>query len=187
METRRRAFLYTPSSSSPSCRAGVMDIVAYDVPTLECSLQSFRTLPAADILELATKIFFGDRRLPEEYLATLSHADYVICIRACLICWSLPCNQIPREMQLRAVLADQHRCDSMVSAGTGSGKTLPIALNILFDNPSDHRITLTISPLKRLQATQENDFCVRYGIPTCAINEDTPRDDKWWNVRCNLL
>ena len=100
------------------------------------------------------------------------------------ICWSIPCHQIPREMQLRAVLADQHRRDSLVYAvnGAGSGKTLPIALNILLDNPSDHKITLTISLLKRLQSTQENDFWVRYGIPTYAINEDTPRDDNWWKV-----
>jgi replicative superfamily II helicase len=85
-------------------------------------------------------------------------------------------------MQLQAVLADQHRHDSLVSASTGSGKTLPIALNILLDDPSNHRITLTISPLKRLQTTQENDFRVRYGILTYAINEDTPRDEKWWKV-----
>ena len=156
----------------------------YDVPNLEQKLQSFRTLPAEDIFELASNVFSGcnDSRLPEGYLRSLDYSDQILCFRACLICWSIPCHQIPREMQLRAVLADQHRRDSLVSAGTGSGKTLPIALNILFDNPSDHRITLTISPLKRLQTTQENDFRVRYGIPTYAINEDTPRDDKWWKV-----
>ena len=158
------------------------DTMNYDVPDLERKLQSFRNLPAEDILELASKIFYDDCRLPEEYLRSLDYGDRVLCIRACLICWSIPCRQIPQEMQLRAVLADQHRHDSLVSAGTGSGKTLPIALNIVFDNPSDHKITLTISPLKRLQTTQENDFRVRYGIPTYAINEDTPRDDKWWKV-----
>ncbi|KAF8801008.1 hypothetical protein BYT27DRAFT_7116166 [Phlegmacium glaucopus] len=61
-------------------------------------------------------------------------------------------------MQLWAVLADQHGKDLLVSAGTGSGKTLPIALNILLNNPARKLVTLTLSPLKRLQSTQENDF-----------------------------
>ena len=53
------------------------------------------------------------------------------------------------------------------------------SLNILLDNPSDHKIALTISPLKLLQTIQENDFRVRYGSSTYVINEDTPGDDKW--------
>jgi hypothetical protein len=36
-------------------------------------------------------------------------------------------------MQLRDVLADRLRKDTLIAAGTGSGKTLPIALNILLD------------------------------------------------------
>ncbi|KAF8257378.1 P-loop containing nucleoside triphosphate hydrolase protein, partial [Lactarius quietus] len=63
---------------------------------------------------------------------------------------------------------------------TGSGKTLPIALNVLLDDPDKHLITLTLSLLKHLQMTQESDFNSRYGIPTIVINEDTPREDSWW-------
>ena len=70
----------------------------------------------------------------------------------------------------------------MIIAGTGSGKTLPIALCILLDDPAKKLVTLTLSPLKRLQITQENDFNTRYGISTVCINEDTPRDENWWNV-----
>ncbi len=47
----------------------------------------------------------------------------------------------------------------MVIAGTGSGKTLIIALLILIDNLSDG-ITITVSPLKRLQLTQVHIFNV---------------------------
>jgi replicative superfamily II helicase len=67
-------------------------------------------------------------------------------------------------MQLRAILADRLGKESLISAGTGSGKTLPIAINILLDNPAKNLITLTLSPLTRLQATQEKDFVSRYGI-----------------------
>lgn len=85
-------------------------------------------------------------------------------------------------MQLRSVLADRHGKDSLVAAGTGSGKTLPMALNILLDDPLKNQVTLTLSPLKRLQSTQQEDFETRYRICTVVINEDTPRDEAWWNV-----
>src|SRR6266700_1310126 len=85
-------------------------------------------------------------------------------------------------MQLKAVLADRHGKDSLVSAGTGSGKTLPMALNILLDDLAKNHVTLTLSPLKQLQVTQMDDFNYRYGIPTVVINEDTSRDETWWNV-----
>jgi len=85
-------------------------------------------------------------------------------------------------MQLRTVLSDYQKRDCLIAAGTGSGKTLPIALCILLDDPAANLITITISPLKRLQVTQESDFNSRFQIPTVSINEDTPRDLNWWNV-----
>ena len=77
-------------------------------------------------------------------------------------------------MCLVAVLSDRHGKpeDSLIVAGTGSGKTLPIALNILLDDPAKKLVTITFSPLKRLQVTQENDFklwntncCYQSGYP----------------------
>ncbi len=86
-------------------------------------------------------------------------------------------------MQLRAILADRLRHESLVPAGTGSRKTLPIAINILLNDPAKRKITITMSPLKRLQSSQQEDFSARYGIRTFAIiNEDTSCDDKWWTV-----
>ncbi|KAK0458768.1 uncharacterized protein EV420DRAFT_1231973, partial [Desarmillaria tabescens] len=58
-------------------------------------------------------------------------------------------REAPREMQLRAALASYENRDSAVIAGTGSGKTLIIALLIPSDKPSDGA-TITISSLKRL-------------------------------------
>jgi hypothetical protein len=80
------------------------------------------------------------------------------------------------------VLTSQIGKDCLVSAGTGSGKTLLIAPNVLLDNPLKNLVTLVLSPLKRLQVTQETDFNSWYGIPAVVINEDTPREDAWWVV-----
>jgi replicative superfamily II helicase len=93
---------------------------------------------------------------------------------------------VPREMQLRVVLADVHSKDALVAAGTGSGKTLPIALCILLNDPKSNYLSITISPLKCLQATQESDFNNNFGIPTVTINEDTPCDSDWWNVSTRI-
>ena len=124
-------------------------------------------------------------KLPTTYLDSLDDKDRVICFRVTLLCYyATACMklQIPHEMQLRAILADQHGKGYLVAAGTGSGKTLPIAVNILLEDPVKCLTTLTISPLKCLQTTHEDEFNNVYGIPTVVINEDTPWDEAWWNV-----
>ncbi|KAF8233171.1 hypothetical protein L208DRAFT_1268284, partial [Tricholoma matsutake] len=85
-------------------------------------------------------------------------------------------------LQLCACLATFNGQDSLVDAGTGSGKTLLIALSLLLDDPANHFVSLTISPLKRLQVTQADNFNKNYRIPTIAINDDTPWEDNYWNV-----
>ncbi|KIJ05207.1 hypothetical protein PAXINDRAFT_141443, partial [Paxillus involutus ATCC 200175] len=42
-------------------------------------------------------------------------------------------------------------------------------------------ISITISPLKRLQMTQVLE-CQKYNICTLVINEDTPNDPSLWEV-----
>lgn len=125
-------------------------------------------------------------RLPNDWLALLSNSDILECLRATIIAWGLRAI-VPREMQLRAVLANHHEKHILVSAGTGSGKTLPMALNILLDDPDQHRITITISPLKRLQMTQLEEFNKHYRIVTVVINEDTPRDPAWYTVSSSMF
>ncbi|KAF9050629.1 hypothetical protein BJ165DRAFT_1321678, partial [Panaeolus papilionaceus] len=76
-----------------------------------------------------------------------------------------------------------HRKDVLVSAGTGSGKTLPVVLDALYQDLSKHTITLVISPLKRLQSTQASDFQSCYGLKSVAINEESScNSPEWWRV-----
>jgi hypothetical protein len=146
------------------------------------TLQFFRICSPAEILRLVVTEIPQDL-LPLTYLNSLSEEDKTVCLRATMICWVMSkLTMVPREMQLRVVLADVHAKDALIAAGTGSGKTLPIALCILLDDPTANYLSITISPLKRLQVTQESDFNNRFGIPTVTINEDTPRDSEWWNV-----
>ncbi|KAF8815606.1 hypothetical protein BYT27DRAFT_7213042 [Phlegmacium glaucopus] len=77
--------------------------------------------------------------------------------------------------------------DSLISAGTGSGKTLLITLCTLLDNPAKKKVTIIVSPLKRLQKSQANEFTTCFGICAVAINEDTPRDSTWWSLNFQAL
>jgi hypothetical protein len=171
--TRRYSTLYSTSTMSAACESG---------PSLTDKLTEARISSSDDIKALISQLELLPK-LPTKFLDSLDDLDRVLCFRSTLLCYyAMNGAQIPHEMQLQAVLVDQHGKDYLVAAGTGSGKTLPMAINILLDDPSKHLITITISPLKRLQSTQENDFNTRYGIPTVVINEDTPRDDTWWNA-----
>jgi hypothetical protein len=154
------------------------------VPTLEDSLDLIRKCSYLDLWSLICRFSLeSDSRVPSDFLNSLEDPDRIFCWRAILLCYMVTSGQqIPREMQLRTVLSDHHGLDCMIAAGTGSGKTLPTALKILLDDPADALTTITLSPLKRLQVTQENDFNSKYSIKTVVINEDTPRDDAWWEV-----
>ncbi|KAF8551894.1 hypothetical protein OG21DRAFT_217753 [Imleria badia] len=60
-----------------------------------------------------------------EFIATLPETDTVDTLRASLIVHHLSSHAIvPRDFQLQASLAILHGKDSIVTAGTGSGKTL---------------------------------------------------------------
>ena len=118
----------------------------------------YRTCSIAEISHLVATEIPPDQ-LPLAYLDILSADDMTVCLRATMICWVMSKKtMVPREMQLCVVLADVHAKDALVAAGTGSGKTLPIALCILLDDPMANYLSITISPFRRLQVTQESDF-----------------------------
>lgn len=101
------------------------------VNTLEEHLDQLRLSSAEDI-QLLLYNAINPERLPWVYLNALSNDDRITASRACLLAYAVTGGtQVPRELQLRACLATYHAHDSLIDAGTGSGKTLPIVLNLL--------------------------------------------------------
>jgi ATP-dependent helicase YprA (DUF1998 family) len=123
-------------------------------PTVPEILSRIRALPPHELNELFEQVI-PRSKAPSEYMDTLSKEDQLVAHRACLLSWFVTAGtQVPREIQLRSCLATSNGQDSLLYAGTGSGKTLPIALNILLEDLEKNYVTITISPLKRLQITQ---------------------------------
>ena len=104
---------------------------------------------------LFNKVFLVEpfSRVPVEYIFTLDVEEQIVALRLCLLVYYATHGQeIPKKLQLQAALACL-KTDSLVVAGTGFGKTHIMALVILYhDDPN--RLSITISPLNRLQKTQ---------------------------------
>jgi len=78
-----------------------------------------------DTLKEQLTSFDLNAQLPTQFLDTLNEKNKTICYRAMLLC-HMVCKQVPREMQLRTVLADVNRKDCLVSAGTANWKRCDI-------------------------------------------------------------
>lgn len=116
-------------------------------------MAAIRALGPLETLQQFEAIIPGQLRLLlADYLASLSGEDRVLTCRLCLLLYKVSNgHQFPREFQLRSSLAIISGQDCLVDAGTGSGKTLCVILPMLADSIG---ITITISPLKRLQTAQ---------------------------------
>jgi len=132
-----------------------LTILMDSAPMLTERLAYFRACSPLQVTDISDQIF-PPEVLPIAYLDGLDNqTDRIHCLCTCLVSWAISSGkQIPREMQLQTMLGCWKKCDTLVSARTGSGKTLPMALTILLDDPAMNYKTITISPLKRLQATQ---------------------------------
>ena len=90
-------------------------------------------------------------------------------LRACLLVFSVTNGRVfPRQFQLEAGLAAYQGKNSIVTAGTGSGKTLSMVIPLLM-NPK--AVGIIVSPLKRLQSTQAREL-ERFQIKPLVINQD---------------
>lgn len=81
------------------------------IPDLSERLHSLQTCSGDELAELASNLSL-EGRLPLAFLDGLTEEDKTLCYRVSLLCYCVTLTvQIPREMQLRVVLADQHRKD----------------------------------------------------------------------------
>ncbi|KAJ7597960.1 P-loop containing nucleoside triphosphate hydrolase protein [Mycena floridula] len=120
------------------------------------------------------------------FLNTLQPPDALRAWQYCFACWyASRQRQCPRQLQLEAALHLWKRKDVLVKAGTGSGKTLIAVLNQLLERGDG--ITLMLDPLKRLQTTHASDITRLYDIETLVVNEDTPRDEHFWQTKVHNL
>jgi len=87
-----------------------------------------------------------------QFLDTLASNEQSNALKASLIIYVLSGNiMVPRELQLQAALAEIAGFDTSVMSGTGTGKTLIMAIpHILYPR----RVSFVISLLKRLQVSQ---------------------------------
>lgn len=90
--------------------------------------------------------------------------------RACLLVFSVSDGKVvPRQFQLEAGLVAYWGKNTLINAGTGSGKTLSVIIPLLMD---PEVVSIIISPLKRLQSTQAKEL-ERFLIKPIVINQDT--------------
>ena len=101
-----------------------------------------------------------------------SAEQQIIGLRACLVLLAATSGCLaPREFQLQATIALMLGQDCLVDVGTGYGETLCMILPCLL---SHKRISIIVSPLKRLQVVQVLEF-ERYGIKTLQVTQNSGR------------
>ena len=105
-----------------------------------------------------------------QWIDTLEPDPRLDALRACLLVFSVSdCRVIPRQFQLEAGLAAYWGKNTLVNAGTGSGKTLSMAIPLLMDPEA---VAIVVSPLKRLHFTQAEEL-ERFLVKPLVVNEDS--------------
>ena len=119
-----------------------------DGPT---TIETLRNATPETLQHLADEL--TDHRFPYNYIQTLNAADKIdASVRACLVIHAMTSDKImSRSFQLQAPLALLHGFDTLITAGTGSGKTLCLLIPIL---PQPGSTSITVLPLKHLLSTQ---------------------------------
>ena len=127
-------------------------MAATDVLYTENDLQIIRTTTGDQLISRYQDCIPSSQRLTDAFVAKLDPLEQETAYKCCLLLYTVTGRKkIPREFQLEAMLSLLAGRDSLINAGTGSGKTLCMVLPALLDPKS---VSLVVSPLKRLQILQ---------------------------------
>jgi ATP-dependent helicase YprA (DUF1998 family) len=127
-----------------------------DASCLATDLETIRNLTGNLLISKYQEIP-PSRQLRHEFIANLDTPEREIVYKCCSLVYTVTYGaKMPREFQLEATLALLAGQDSLINAGTGSGKTLCMVLPALLDPTS---VSLVISPSKRLQILQVTCVC----------------------------
>ncbi|KII90705.1 hypothetical protein PLICRDRAFT_106554 [Plicaturopsis crispa FD-325 SS-3] len=112
-------------------------------------------------------------------LGSLSPAQQLEAWRACLLVYEATGHKkVPRDFQLQSALASLRGIDSVITAGTGSGKTL---INAIAPLLYPETVTILMSPLRRIQENQVSIIpSSKLGVRAAAIHSDSPKDASFW-------
>jgi ATP-dependent helicase YprA (DUF1998 family) len=126
-------------------------MAAVDSPLLGMDLETIRNLSGDDLAAKYHEIS-SDQLPGQDFFSNLSASDTETVHKLCLLLYVASKGaKLPRIFQLQATLALLAGRDSLINAGTGSGKTLCMVLPALLDPGF---VSLVVSPLKRLQLLQ---------------------------------
>lgn len=119
---------------------------------MEDQLQAIRDLPDANLAAACSDLIPADLMPSSLYLQSLTPTEAFIVYRSCMLLYLVTNKSlVPRQFQLEATVAMMSGRDSLINAGTGTGKTICMVLPQLLDPDA---ISIVVSPLKRLQMNQ---------------------------------
>ncbi|PCH45072.1 hypothetical protein WOLCODRAFT_78344 [Wolfiporia cocos MD-104 SS10] len=78
-------------------------------------------------------------------------------------------DRVPYDWQLNVTEALLLHLDSVVIAGTGSGKTMPFALVLMADE-TEKKVVIVISPLNELEKDQVSTQLARFSLKMATIS-----------------
>ena len=118
-----------------------------------------------------------------QWIDSLEAGQRLNALRACLLVFAVTNGQVlPRQFQLRAGLAAYEGKNTVVNAGTGSGKTLSMAIPLLMNLDA---VAIIVSPLKRLQSTQAKEL-ERFLMKPLVVNQDVELSPAEIKVFCAI-
>ncbi|KAF6759189.1 II DNA helicase [Ephemerocybe angulata] len=151
-----------------------MSDIDEELPDLDSILAISDLIDAQDLYKA---IIPKEKALASSFWDTYTQPQQLIGLKACLAIYVTSDRRIfPREFQLKATMGLCAGKNVLIDVGTGYGKTFCMILPALLH---PRRITIVISPLKKLQEMQVLEFRAR-GASALAINEDTPNTKELW-------